>query len=205
MEPNNNSSQVIPGATSTTPTPTTPTPTTPSPTTQPAPREVAFTNSSPKKNMAMICGMIIFAVLAVAGIGFGVWSMLDKNQQVDTLNQQIKTLRAQNDELQEQIDTLSEQIVSPDVDEILPPEPSTAEVVVEENMFTIKTTDGDVYYQDEEHPIEEIISCESDKATPLILTCIAKTANGEATFIYNYEERSIEYIESTEEPIEPIE
>lgn len=51
----------------------------------------------------MFIGMIMCAVLAAGGIGFGVWTVVDGNTQKDNLNKQISTLKAQNSELIGQI------------------------------------------------------------------------------------------------------
>ena len=61
---------------------------------------------APRKNTAMILGMVLLAVLAAGGIGFGVWAMLDGNAQKDKLNLQISDLGKQNIELSEQISEL---------------------------------------------------------------------------------------------------
>lgn len=60
--------------------------------------DVVFTNK-PKKNKGMILGMVLFGLLAVGGIGFGVWTMMDGNAQKEALNSQISALREQNSEL----------------------------------------------------------------------------------------------------------
>lgn len=56
-----------------------------------------------KSGKGMIYGMIIFMILAIGGIGFGVWAMMDGNMQKANLEKQISDLRAQNNQLQEQI------------------------------------------------------------------------------------------------------
>ncbi|MBR2710633.1 hypothetical protein IKF02_03330 [Candidatus Saccharibacteria bacterium] len=56
-----------------------------------------------KKNNGMLLGLILCIVLAIGGIGFGVWAMMDGNSQKDALNNQINTLKQQNDELMEQV------------------------------------------------------------------------------------------------------
>lgn len=56
-----------------------------------------------KSSKGMIYGMIIFMILAIGGIGFGVWAMMDGNMQKANLEKQISDLRAQNNQLQEQI------------------------------------------------------------------------------------------------------
>ena len=52
-------------------------------------------DNSGKKGKGMAIGMICLAILAVAGIGFGVWAFLDGNQQKTELNNQINSLNAQ--------------------------------------------------------------------------------------------------------------
>ena len=57
-----------------------------------------------KKSNGMLYGMILLAILAIGGIGFGVWAMMDGNSQKEQLNEQISALRKQNSELQEKVD-----------------------------------------------------------------------------------------------------
>ena len=56
-----------------------------------------------KGGKGAVVGMIIFAILALGGIGFGVWAWMDGNTQKDALNTQISTLKQQNEELAEKI------------------------------------------------------------------------------------------------------
>lgn len=49
----------------------------------------------PKKNKGMIAGLIILALLAAGGIGFGVWAFLSGNQKEAKLNEQISDLQSQ--------------------------------------------------------------------------------------------------------------
>ena len=60
----------------------------------------------PKKNMAIILGMVFLTILAAGGIGFGVWAMVDGNQQKETFDRQIEVLKKQNNELQEQLSSV---------------------------------------------------------------------------------------------------
>lgn len=57
----------------------------------------------PKKSHGMIYGMILLAILAAGGIGFGVWAMMDGNSQVARKDEEISVLKSQNSELQEKI------------------------------------------------------------------------------------------------------
>ncbi len=70
--------------------------------TEPSKSDIVF-NDKPKKNSSMILGMVLLAILAIGGIGFGVWAMLDGNAQKENLNNQISSLTTQNNELLEQI------------------------------------------------------------------------------------------------------
>ena len=56
-----------------------------------------------KGGNGMLYGMILCAILAVGGIGFGVWAMMDGNSQVAKKDEQISTLKKHNSELQEQL------------------------------------------------------------------------------------------------------
>ena len=62
--------------------------------------DVVFADK-PKGN-GMLLGMILLGVLAVGGIGFGVWTMMDGNSQKEQLNLQISALKQQNEELQKE-------------------------------------------------------------------------------------------------------
>ena len=60
-------------------------------------------NAGEKKGKGMVLGMIFLVILAVGGIGFGMWAMMDGNSQKEQLNSQISTLKQQNSELQEKL------------------------------------------------------------------------------------------------------
>ena len=64
--------------------------------------DVVF-NDKPKKSHGMVIGMVLLALLAAGGIGFGVWAMMDGNQQKDALNSQISSLKKQINDLQDKI------------------------------------------------------------------------------------------------------
>ncbi len=73
----------------------------------PAKNDVVF-RDKPKKNIAVILGMVLLGILAVGGIVFGVWAMMDGNSQVAKRDEQIAVLKAQIDSLEEQIEVSSE-------------------------------------------------------------------------------------------------
>lgn len=60
--------------------------------------------SKPKNNKGMMIGMIILAILAAGGIGFGVWAFLSGNQKEAKLNEQVSELQNQLTEQQATVD-----------------------------------------------------------------------------------------------------
>lgn len=58
-------------------------------------KEIVFRTEADKKGKGMVVGMVILALLAAGGIGFGVWAMLSKNQEVTSLNEKINELNTQ--------------------------------------------------------------------------------------------------------------
>ena len=63
--------------------------------------------SAKKKGKGMIYGLVLLALLAAGGIGFGVWTMMDGNTQKEQLNSQISALKTQNNELSEKLSNAS--------------------------------------------------------------------------------------------------
>lgn len=64
--------------------------------------DIVFRNAE-KKNTGMVVGMVILALLAAGGIGFGVWAYLSGNQKEAKLNEQIAGLQSQVAEQQVEI------------------------------------------------------------------------------------------------------
>ncbi len=70
----------------------------------PAEPEVNPMTMGPKKSSkGGVIAVILFAILAVGGIGFGVYTMMNSKTQEDALNEQISTLKKQNSDLMDQI------------------------------------------------------------------------------------------------------
>ena len=82
----------------------------------PEPNMMAQGVSEKKKGKGMLYGMILCAVLAIGGIGFGVWMMMDGNTQKETLNTQISALKQQNNELQEKLSNVMTATTDTDTD-----------------------------------------------------------------------------------------
>ena len=73
----------------------------------------------PKGNKGLAIGMICLALLAVGGISFGVWAMLDGNTKVGQLNSQIDSLKQQNEELKSKInDAVADVEIDTDDDDV---------------------------------------------------------------------------------------
>lgn len=90
--------------------------------------DVVF-RDKPKKSHGMLYGMILLAILAAGGIGFGVWAMMDGSAQKEALNLQINALKQQNNELQEKNAELEEKVKK--VEEV---NDDSEEVTVEDNV-----------------------------------------------------------------------
>ena len=56
-----------------------------------------------KSGKGMMIAVALLALVALGGIGFGVWAMMDGNSQTKTLNDQISSLKKTNNELMEQL------------------------------------------------------------------------------------------------------
>ena len=98
-----------------------------------------------KKAGGMLIGLIILAIVALGGIGFGVWAMMDGNNQVAdankkvaAANQQVNELEKQNEELQDKLDRQEGQNASAG---------TGGDASVNSNPV-IKGTDLIVYYDD---------------------------------------------------------
>lgn len=72
---------------------------------EPVKKDNMFENTPKKSGKGMVFGLILCAILAVGGIGFGVWEMMDGETQKSGLNEQINALKTQNNELQEKLST----------------------------------------------------------------------------------------------------
>ena len=72
-----------------------------------APKEDIVFRDKPRKNTGMTIGMIVLALLAAGGIGFGVWAMLEKNQEVATLNEKMSELNEREEIDDGQLDNSS--------------------------------------------------------------------------------------------------
>ena len=75
--------------------------------TEPSKKDNMFENTPKKSGKGMIFGLVLCAILAVGGIGFGVWAMMDGEAQKNGLNEQISALKTQNNELMDKLSAAS--------------------------------------------------------------------------------------------------
>ena len=70
------------------------------------------TNEKKKGGNGMLIGLVLCVIAAVAGIGFGVWAMMDGNNQKNSYEEQISEMRQRNNDLQAQVSDLEAQVVT---------------------------------------------------------------------------------------------
>ena len=183
-------------------------PSRPSAMSQPAMESAApQTEIKEKDNKGMLIGLMFCILLAIGGIGFGVWAMMDGNAQKDDLNSQISTLKAQNNEMLAQIADLQSTIEDYKNNEnkeesgTVLVEWGTAEAEVVEGVFYIKDKDGKTVAQDDSVKVLEIVSCDSgtvDSPSPLV--CSVTTVDGQGKFVYSYDDGTLTFTAVESEP-----
>ena len=116
-----------------------------------------------EKPVGLIISMVVCAVLAVAGIGFGVYAFTDSDQK----NQQIAELEATVDNKESEIEKLETKIsilelettVSTSEEETTDSKPATAPETTDE---TATIALGDIIDENEERTVYKIGDCTSD-------------------------------------------
>lgn len=118
------------------------------------------------KKTGWILAVVLLLIVAIGGVGFGVWAMMDGNAQKDALNSQISTLKKQNSDLSEQITLLNEQIDAMNKNSS---DKNGTEAGNGDVSFTTEVTDGVLYIKDNNDNIlvsdsaigvTEIVSCD---------------------------------------------
>lgn len=164
-----------------------------------------------KKSNGMLIGLILCLLLAVGGISFGVWAMLDGNAQKDKLNTQISNLQSQNNDLLSQIADLQSTI-----DNLQNPQTGnngngeqvliewgTGQGEVVNGVFSVLNQNGSVVAQNDTVEVLEIISCDAgtvEASSPLI--CSVTTSDGQGQFTYDYSNGSLVFTTVSEQATE---
>lgn len=152
-------------------------------------KRVAVTEAAPapvvpeetkKKSNGMLLGLILCLLLAIGGIGFGIWGMMDGNSRVDSLNAQIKTLQDEKADLAKQISELEEEISDLENGG----GENWLETEIEDGVFYLKDEDGDVIAQSEGIEVKEVVEC-TNSADYAVLECTVKTSEGEGSLLYD--------------------
>ena len=110
-------------------------PSTETPVANMTPKDDIVFNNKPKKNTGMILGIVLLLILAIGGVLFGVWEMIEGNTQKEQLNMQINNLKKQNSELQAKIDNSSSDVENND----------GANLVLEQQNPIIMSSNSDSY------------------------------------------------------------
>lgn len=164
--------------------------------TTPAPEQNVMAQgvSAKKGGKGMMIGMALLAILAIGGISFGIFTMMDGNAQKDSLNKQISELKSQNSVLSDKIAELEETIknyenntageTDEDVTTVELSGFGEVEVGIAEGIFSIKDSEGEILAQSNT-TFSKITSCnyaEEDST----LKCVVTDENGEeGWFLYS--------------------
>lgn len=140
--------------------------------------DLVFRDTS-KKSKGMAIGMILLALLAVGGIGFGVWTMMDGNSQKEQLNGKISDLES---EIVQKNDKISEL------------ETKNSSSSVQQQQEYLDEGQG-------EFTIIEIGDCIMDSGTVEdgvksneILKCRATTSSGEGIFAWDSDSNRLRFV-----------
>lgn len=164
--------------------------------TTPAPEQNVMAQgvSAKKGGKGMMIGMALLAILAIGGISFGIFTMMDGNAQKDSLNKQISELKSQNSVLSDKIAELEETIKNYEnntaggADEgVITIELSgfgEVEVGIAEGVFSIKDSEGEILVQSNT-AFTKITSCNYTEEDST-LKCVVTDENGEeGWFLYS--------------------
>ena len=125
-----------------------------------------------KKGHGAVIAAILFAVLAIGGIGFGVWTMMDGNTQKEQLNTQVDSLKKQNNELLDKVAELNEQI---------------------ENSGS-GTEEGYRIIEIGECVADQSFDGEDSEEGTTIIKCEATTSEGTGKFVYDSSTNSLTFV-----------
>lgn len=133
-----------------------------------------------KKNQWSIIALIICVLLAIGGIGFGIYTVVDSNNKVNELNKKVNSLQEENNTLKEQINSQS----AGNGGQIEVRNWSSTEI--QNGVFSVLDDSGNVIVQSDANGpnVTEIYSCESS-SEDTILTCMVNTSDGEGWFLYD--------------------
>ena len=139
-------------------------------------------NNRNNKKQLVVLALVLCLLLAIGGIGFGIWAMMDSNKK----DGEISSLRSQNADLSEQVANLNAEVEElSEVKEVLVPTSWASTELIDGN-FCVLGDDGQVIVRSDIAGlvVNEITACESS-AEDTILTCTVNTSEGEGWFLYD--------------------
>ena len=167
------------------------------------PKEDIVFNDKPKNN-GMIFGMVLLAILAIGGIGFGVWGMMDGNAQKEQLNAQISTLRGQVSELQEKLEnttTIDDNVLVEDEDEEVTRGWPVMGGVFGSSFYVIDNSDK-IVAKDKGTQVRSLSYCDipvaEDMSKPSSMTCRVTVEDGDGVFYYDGTSGLLEFYSADE-------
>ena len=158
--------------------------------------DAVFQDKPKKKSHAMLYGMILLAILAAGGIGFGVWAMLDGNSRVAKKDEQIAGLNSQVNSLEQEKSELSSRVAElektneKDQEDIAKDEEKIKED--EEQIAEDQQKEAEGYQ------VLSIGTCTLDNGTAdggsTTLKCDAVTSLGNGKFVYDSQSGKLRFV-----------
>lgn len=158
--------------------------------------DVVFQDKPKKKSHAMLYGMIFLAILAAAGIGFGVWAFLDGNARVAKKDEQIADLNGQVSSLQQEKSDLTDQVAE------LTKSNEEAQADIAKDEEIIKEDEAQIAEDQQQeatgYQVMSIGACVLDSGTAegssTTLKCDAVTSLGNGKFVYDSQSGKLRFI-----------
>ena len=156
-----------------------------------------------KKNTGLIVGMVICAVLAVGGIGFGIYGMVEANSakdiivtkdtEISNLTGQLDSLNVKIDELESEVnaqqDSSNQETQTDKKQDISIVDDGNLTPGIENGVFVFKNSEGAIVMQDNEiRNVSYIIACDGNATGK----CTAKTSDGKSVwFVFDLDNKEI--------------
>lgn len=144
----------------------------PATTPMPAPAE--------RKHQWMAVALVVCVILAIGGIGFGIWAMTSNSAEASRLNSEIASLKSQNADLTEKVAQLEAN------NETSIEAKAWKSTELQNGVFYVLGENGEVVAQSDANTptVNEVVECESSDDNT-VLTCSVETSEGEGWFLYD--------------------
>ena len=160
--------------------------------------DIVFSDK-PKKSHAMLIGMILLAIIAAGGIGFGVWAFLDGNSRVAKKDEQIADLNNQISSLEQEKSDLTDQVAKlTDSNNQAQSQIADDEQKIQEDEAKIQEDEALIsqYQQNESngYQVTSIGDCAFDTGSINVLKCDATTSIGNGKFVWDSQSGKLRFI-----------